>query len=399
MNYDVIVVGAGPVGSHTACRLAELGYRTAVLERQPYVGHKLCCTGIIGRECYEFYSLDPSCVVREAKSARLFAPSGDYIRISRDQTQAYIVDRPYLDRSLAERALEQGAEYQLSSKVVDIAVSSDGVSLAIAGENDSNNIQGKVAVIASGFASPLPQMLGLGKINHLISGAQTEVLSDIIGETEVYFSHRTAPGFFAWAVPSSEDKVRVGLFAKKNPGVYLQKLINELTIEGKLKSSPKDISYGGIPLKPLRRTYDERVLVVGDAAGQVKPTTGGGIYYGLLSADHAVDTINEAFTRNDFSKKQFARYQKRWKATLGRELMIDYYARGLYNRFSDKQLDAIFTIVRDNAIAEDLLDSSYRSFDWHGELVLDGLKRLTPWSHLFTRYLPAYFLRMLRSAR
>ncbi len=399
MNYDVIVIGAGPVGSHTACRLAQLGYRTAVLERQPYVGHKLCCTGIIGRECYDSFSIDPSCIVREAKSAKLFSPSGDFIRISRDQTQAYIVDRPSLDRMLADKAREQGADYHLSSKVSDISISSAGASLTVAGEGSSNLIEGKVAVIASGFASPLPQMLGLGKINHLISGAQTEAESDLIEETEVYFSHRIAPGFFAWAVPSSEDKVRVGLFAKKNPGVYLQKLINELTAAGKLKSDSKAISYGGIPLKPLRRTYGERVLVVGDAAGQVKPTTGGGIYYGLLSADHAVDTINEAFTRNDFSKKQFARYQKRWKATLGRELMIDYYARRLYNRFSDKQLDAIFTIVRDNDIAEDLLNSSYRSFDWHGELVLDGLKRLTPWSHLFTRYLPAYFLRMLRSAR
>ena len=217
-----------------------------------------------------------------------------------------------------------------------------------------------------------------------------------IDETEVYFSHKIAPGFFAWLVPISTNRARVGLFSKEKPGVHLHHLLNQLSTENKITMSNPDISYGGIHLKPLSRTYGERALVTGDAAGQVKPTTGGGIYYSLICADCASETADQALRQNDFSTRRLARYQKLWQAKLGRELRIDYFARSMYNRLSDRRINSIFDVVWENHIHEDLINSSYRSFDWHGELVLDGLKRLGPWRQLFGRYLPAYILQSLK---
>lgn len=397
MDYDVLVIGAGPVGSRTAFRLAEQGYKVAVMERQAQPGHKLACTGIIGRECFEVFQIDQRCILQEARSARLFAPSGESIRISRDETQAYIVDRLAFDRSLAAKAGNAGAEYLLSTQVDDIAVSAGGVELAVTRNGESFNIVSKAAVIAGGFGTGLPRKLGMGKFKYSITGAQAEVPTRGIEETEVYFSNRTAPGFFAWLVPISEAKARAGLFASRKPGEYLHDFLEWLAAEGKIIDAQPPVHYGGIPLKPLPRTYGERVLVAGDAAGQVKPTTGGGIYYGLICADFAAETLDLAFQKGDFSAQSLSRYEKMWKARLGQELRIDYFARRLYNRLSDKRINSIFNIVRDNRIHEELLDSSYRSFDWHGELVLDGLKRLTPWWQLFGHYLPSYLLKTLRS--
>ena len=188
----------------------------------------------------------------------------------------------------------------------------------------------------------------------------------------------------------------MGLFAPERPGAYLREFIARLASEGKVSDAGFKISYGGIPLRPLSKTYGDRVLVVGDAAGQVKPTTGGGIYYGLLSADIASEALHQSFLTNNFSKRKLALYEKLWQKKLGRELKIDYFARRLYNRLSDKQLDKIFDVVRDNKIHETMLNSSHMSFDWHGEMILDGLKHLTPWRHLFGKYIPAYIVRSLR---
>ena len=392
-DYDVLIVGAGPVGSRAARQLADSGYRVAVFEKHQHIGHKLSCTGIIGRECVELFKVDRGCFLQEAKSAKLFAPCGEFIAVSREEPQAYIVDRLSFDRSMARKAQEAGADYHLSSKVTDISISNNEVVMEI---DQQKKVNGKVVLIANGFGSKLPSKLGLGQIKKVMTGAQTEVPTNGIGETEVYFSRKIAPGFFGWLVPVSDSRARVGLFAKEKPGEYLRQLLSQLAIEGKVASVESVFAYGGIPLKPLPRTYSDRVLVIGDAAGQVKPTTGGGIYYGLLCADFAAETIDQAFTKDDFSKKNLSRYETLWKEKLGRELKIDYFARMFYNRLSDKRIDRIFHVVKDNDIHESLLSSTYKSFDWHGELVMDGLKQIAPWSPLFWKAMPAYFLKSMR---
>ncbi|MBM3133366.1 MAG: NAD(P)/FAD-dependent oxidoreductase, partial [Chloroflexi bacterium] len=349
------------------------------------------------RECFETFEIEKACILRGAASAKLFAPSGNFLRVSKNEPQAYITDRAAFDRSLAERAQRAGAEYYFSTEATDIAVAPDHVRIAALDHGSEASYSAEAVVIASGFASHLPEKAGLGRMQAFIMGAQTEAEIRGVGEVEVYLSHRVAPGFFAWLVPVSDQRARIGLFAKEKPGDHLRSFMARLTTEGKILESRAPVLYGGIPLKPLRRTYGDRVLAVGDAAGQVKPTTGGGIYYGLLCADFAAETLHSAFAAGRFSANHLAHYEKLWKAKLGRELQIDYFARVMYNRLSDKRLNSIFKVVKENAIHEALLKSSYRSFDWHGELVLDGLKRLGPWRRLFGKYLPGYVLRSLRS--
>ncbi len=146
--------------------------------------------------------------------------------------------------------------------------------------------------------------------------------------------------------------------------------MSSLLAQGKIVSVEAELSYRGIPLKPLARTYGERFLVVGDAAGQVKPTTGGGIYYGLLCADMAANNFHRALKSNDLSAKSLASYDRGWRRKLGQELRIGYWARKFYEHLSDRQIDRIFDIIKSEGIDEALLKAGDLSFDWHGTVVL-----------------------------
>ena len=378
--YDVIIVGGGPAGSYVAYRLASLGYKVLVFEEHEGIGEPVKCTGIIGAECLDRFPLFEGTVLRAVSSARLFSPSGREIRVWRDRVQAYVVDRAVFDQALAQKAQHEGARYLLGSRVKDIAALDDSVRIETEG---LETYEAKTAVIASGFGSNLPQKLGLGRVGDVVGGVQTEVGTDGQSEIEVYFDQGVAPGFFAWLVPASPNRALVGLFSRKNPGEHLSGLLVSLFHQGKVASPEGKIVYRGIPLRPLPKTCCERVIVVGDAAGQVKPTTGGGVYYSLLCAEVAADTLNQALSTGNFSESLFFGYQKAWREMIGRELRIGYLARRLYGRLTNRQIDFLFRIIESRGIHESLLRSAELSFEWHSDAILEGLKYLGPWRHLF----------------
>jgi geranylgeranyl reductase family protein len=369
-----MVVGAGPSGSYFAYRLAKLGHRVIVFERQPKVGDSVCCTGIVGKECFDRFPIAFNAVLGEVCSARLFSPSGKLINLRKETVQAYIVDRSAFDNALALKAQDEGADYHLSARVDNIAVLDRCVRARVEHGGVITEFDGKVAAICNGFGGLLTKALGIGKINEYVAGAQAEISVNGVDEVEVYLGQSIAPGFFAWLVPTLEGKALAGLLTRRRPGWYLKKLLNMLQDKWKIAPGEANFTYGVIPLRPLRKTYGKRVVVVGDAAGHVKPTTGGGIYYGLLCADIAADTVHEALCSDDFSAKRLARYEQRWKKILDRELQIGYWGRKLYENLNDSQIERIFDLIISNNIHEELLRSPDFSFDWHGGSIVKVLK-------------------------
>ena len=170
-------------------------------------------------------------------------------------------------------------------------------------------------VVAAGFAPWLLKRLGLGPFPDHAVGAQVEVAAPDITEVEVHFGD-VAPGFFAWLVPAAPPMARVGLLSREKPGRYLKEWLKTLAAAGIIASADAPISHGAVPLRPLPRTSGERLLAVGDAAGQVKPTSGGGIYYGLLAADMAAATLHRALEDNDLSARRLAGYERAGRTTL-----------------------------------------------------------------------------------
>ena len=368
--YDVVVIGSGVVGSYMAYKLAGLGYGVAVLEQHKQVGDRVCCTGIVSQECIRSFSLDESVVLREVNSARLFSPLGELLRLWREMTQASVIDRPALDRAMANRAQNKGVEYRLGSLVTDVEVRDSGVTVKANCQGERVGLEARVVVIATGFNPKFTEGLGLGKIGDFVIGAQAEVQARDIDEVEVHFGREVAPGFFAWLVPTSTPQALVGLLSRKTPKEYLRKLLSFLKASGKIGYNDGEIGCRGITIKPLKRTYDRRLIVVGDAAGQVKPTTGGGIYFGLLSAEIAAHNLHQALEKNDLSASSLSGYQREWKKKLGKELSICYWARRFYENLGDRQVDRIFDIIKDNGIDEALLKANELSFDWHGRAIL-----------------------------
>ncbi len=373
--YDVIVVGAGPIGSFIASRLAELGYRVIVLEQKEGVGENVCCTGIISVECFSTFNLEAT-ILREMSSAKFFAPCGEFIRLERGTPQAYIIDRASLDKSLRERAQRHGASYLFSASVVAVTPETDCVSATVDYHGKQRIFTAQAVILACGFGSGLPEKIGLGEITNFVTGAQAEVNTIDLGEGELYFDQNLFPGFFGWLVPTNHDKGLAGLLAPNAPALYLRNFLHDLRAQGKIASTEAAMKFGTIPLGTLPRTYSDRIIVVGDAAGHVKPTTGGGIYYGLLCADIAVDCLHQAFLADDFSAAKLAIYDKRWRAKLDHELQIGYRVRRLYKKLSNRHIDKLISVAKDSGISQLVAEWPDFSFDWHGPLSYQILKSL-----------------------
>ena len=271
---------------------------------------------------------------------------------------------------MARRARDKGAEYWLNSLATDLEVRDSGVSVKATCQGERINLEARAVVVATGFSSKFIGRLGLGKITDFVAGVQAEVEATGVDEVEIYFGHEVAPGFFAWLVPTVPNRALVGLMARRNPRLYLKKLMLSLLAQGKIASAEVEPIYSGIPLKAAPRTYGDKIVAVGNAAGQVKPTSGGGIYYGLLCADIAANTLHSALENGGLSAKSLANYEREWRKKLGRELKIGYWARKFSERLSDKQIDRIFEIVKASGIDEALLKAKDLSFDWHGRAIL-----------------------------
>ena len=370
--YDAIVIGAGPIGSHIGGELARRGHKVAVLEQHAAIGKKGCCTGIVGRECVERFPVARQAVAREAKGARFFSPSGAPFTLQKDSAQAYILDRQAFDEAMAANARKLGAEYILSTKALGITGTRDAAQVAVHSREQSSQLESKVVVVASGFGSGLPASLGFGNVGNFVMGAQAEVETSVEG-VEVYLDSQFAPGFFAWLVPTHKGRALVGLLARRDTKACMVTFLRHLKDQGKIASSRAPIRFGGIPLKPLHHTSSNRVIAVGDAAGQVKPTTGGGIYYGLLCADIAVDVLDRAIAGNDCSARALSEYERRWKKLLARELRIGRCARRVYEKLSDRRIERLFCMVQEGKATESLLNAPDFSFDWHGKIVLQLL--------------------------
>ncbi|MFC2057253.1 geranylgeranyl reductase family protein, partial [Chloroflexota bacterium] len=269
------VVGGGPVGSRIASRLAEMGCRVVVAEQKESLGEPVCCTGIISQECASYFAIDESVIFRRANSAKVFSPSDKLISLWRQEPQACIVDRAAFNVALARCAQSRGVEYVLGYPVESIEIGNDRVSVTSNLRGGAKSFEARAVVIATGFAPKLVEELGLGKVGDFVMGVQAEVETTGVDEVEVYLGQKIAPAFFAWLVPTSSQRALVGLLSRRSPGFYLRRLMSSLLAQGKIASTEVELRYGGVPLKPLTRTYSDRVMVVGSAAGQVKPTTGG----------------------------------------------------------------------------------------------------------------------------
>ena len=371
----MIVIGAGPAGNNAALRLASMGYRVTVIDRrsEAEVGDKLC-SGIVGAACARQYPLDESLVYRPAQSATLFSPAGHPFHFAHEQAQAYIINRVGYVASIGHRAQRAGATYLFGHTVTEIEPSSERVTVRTVNNSTAYQLKAKVVVVASGFGPALTRPLGLGTIGDYVTGIQAEVKAPGLGEVQVYCGSQHAPGFFAWLVPTFDGRALAGLLCRRQGPAHIQRLLAGLRAAGTIEEMIKEPRQWGVPLRPLAKTYGLRVLVVGDAAGQVKPITGGGIFYSMVASDLAAETLNLALERDDFSEATLSVYQHRWKKMLLRELEVGYNARRIFEQLKDSQIDFLMRVAGRSGIIQNLVNLHTTDFDWHSGVVTKLLR-------------------------
>ena len=213
------------------------------------------------------------------------------------------------------------------------------------------------------------RQLGLGSVPDYVTGAQAVVTTNGLSEVNVFVGTDVAPGFFSWLVPNAPGRALAGLLVRKQAQARLDRFIRLQQTEGRIDGVAGDVAVWGVPLRPLRNTYRDRVLVVGDAAGQVKPTTGGGIFYALLASEIASQALAEALEADELSASKLGLYQRRWKRLLSRELEVGYSARRLFEALNDQQINSLVRQTDTNGLRTTLAGSMVVSFDWHSRMI------------------------------
>lgn len=363
--HDVIVIGAGPAGSTTARRLADRGHDVLLLEEHEAVGRPVHCTGLLGTEAFEEFALPRDVILGRAVAARFWGAAGQSVPVGAGSVHASIIDRALLDERLAAQAVAAGATLRTGCRVDRLTI--DGRSVQVGVRGLAGPILGRAAVLACGANYRFHRQLGLGLPDLFLQSAQLEVPFPLVPEVEVRFGREVAPAGFAWLVPVPRvdgPHARIGLMSETRSLQRFGRFAASLWDRAGLPlAAPLRPRLKILPLGPVPRTYGHRLLAVGDAAGLVKPTTGGGIYYGLLSGSIAATVLADGLRQDRLDEAFLRRYERQWRRRLGQEIRMGLAFRRVVAGLTDESIDTLIDLARTSGLVP-LLEQT-ASFNWH----------------------------------
>ena len=309
MEYDVVVIGAGPVGGFLAQRMCEEGVSVLLLEEHAQIGRPFQCAGLVNPEAMSLAGLE-STVLTQIWGARIHSPSGIPVEIGNEQdVRTWSVCRKLFDEGVVKGAVNAGADLWLSSKPISADTNEDHVQLSVSTPQGDQTIKCKLLCGADGAHSWVRRRFKMGRPKELMIGFQVEVTGykGAPGRLDMYTGSKFSPGFFAWAIPSGET-TRIGTWSKpelmgeESCELLLDKLRKEPLWSERFSDCQEVGRFcGPIPSGLVKRPMIGRVALFGDAAGLCKPTTGGGIGPGFKQVEMLVPNLLKCLKRNDFS--------------------------------------------------------------------------------------------------
>jgi flavin-dependent dehydrogenase len=312
-------------------------------------------------------------VLKEVSEIRLISPFRTILIYKHPSSFACVVDRKKFDRNLALDAVRKGAEIYSEQDVSDVVVNAEGVEIFVNAAKKKYRHNAKMVVLATGIDVRLNKKLGLGYPRKFINGIQAEVCSENNLIPSILVGKNVAPGAFAWIVPVENKKMRIGLITEEDPKIYFNNLIREFYPELQKDLLKKNIQVKAIAQGLQPGSFQDRILVVGEAAGQVKTTTGGGISFGLFCSNIAAQVIKKQFDSGDFSSKYLSEYERLWRRSIQRELLVGYFTRKICSKLTDEETEQLFQLARSNGVFP--LIQKLGDFDWHSDLILALLKK------------------------
>jgi digeranylgeranylglycerophospholipid reductase len=355
-DYDVIIAGGSVSGLLAAREIAAGGLSVVVLEEDAEIGTPEHCGGLVSVAGIRNLGVVPDAnTVENNKIARakIFSPSRRF-EINAEKQKVIVLDRRAFDKQMAFQAQKKGAEIRVKCSMRSFAKDS----LEYAVKTSEGDLSCNYFLDARGVSSIISRSR-----EGLLQSAQYELYAPWIERDtiEVAFDSERYPGFFAWIIPTGQGTGKVGVAGKRiNAATALQSYIDS---KGKYSIVRK--IYASIWVNgPLQNFVSDRMIRVGDAAGQSKPTTAGGIYtcgMGGLLAGRAVVKVATAKKNND-TRLLLTQYEKKWLSMFKSEFDKMLLARRLMERLDNKAIDDLVSAISPETLEE---ASVYGDFDFH----------------------------------
>ena len=344
----MVVAGGSVAGLLCAREVASAGHKVLVIEEDYEIGTPEHCGGLVSVPAMDDLGIIPmrATLDNKIRSARLVSPSGKGITLDARPQQVIVLDRREFDKQIAHQATSSGAEVRVRTQMREITT--DGI------RTNDGEVRCKVVVDARGVTS----LVNRDRTGTLQS-AQYEVYADWVDKelVEVYLDQEKYPGFFAWVIPTRHDEAKVGVAGRGiNAAVVLEEFLKSKGRHSTIRKIFAPIWIKG----PIKEFVAKNVVTIGDAAGQAKPTTAGGIYssgVGGILAGRAISKYLDSGSQSDLGQ-----YQSEWHAKFGKEFSQMLLARSLLERLDNKTIDALFDSITPGILEE---VSREGSFDFH----------------------------------
>jgi geranylgeranyl reductase family protein len=398
--FDAVIIGGGIAGSTTGKLISEHGHKVLIIEEHREIGKPLQCAGLVTPRIFKIVP-ENGCTLNEVSGAIIHSPNGKQLKIDAGKTKALVIDRVRLDQNCMSAAGRAGCYIRLGAKAISAKHTGKSVTIKIFQNGKTYSITSKMIIGADGVQSQVSRWFNLKGPKAILPGFGAE-LAGVDSDprfVEIFIGNDIAPNFFAWVIPKARKKIRgvlparVGLACSKASKFALQyyhKLFSHPYLGPRLaKSRPIQYIAGAIPLGLVAKSYTDNVMLVGDAAGQVKPTSGGGVYTSIICAGLCAKTADQALMTKDYSAKILRSYQHAWQTELGKELKQGYRLFKVFMHLTDDQLEEGFKLLGEKAILN--IISSEGDIDYPSKVTTKVIKRVPQLLKFAKPYLRSFF--------
>ena len=372
-DYDAVVVGAGPVGSTISYYLTNNGLNVLLIEKKKQIGYPLQCAGILSKHIFDHNELPDEVILNTVNGAFLHTQN-HILNVKKDENVAYIIDRIAYDEFLLKRAQDAGVEI-INQKAIDFDIEKGITYLS----NDKE-IRSKIIIGCDGYNSGLSSAMGNQQSNFNASQMLVEISENdmlkfrdsnehVNNYVDTCLMEDILPGFL-WIIPLKNNKYRIGLFSNHSHKMQDKILTDflsenfEFEIEEKYK--------GFIPIFDGQNyIVKNRAVLIGDAGGQIKPTSGGGLLIAFEACKIASKYITKSVEEDNISILN--EYQKDFNKKFKKEFGYQFKVQKTLHLLSDSDLDYLFRKLRDND--GEYLISEYGDMDTQSTLVKEFIKR------------------------
>ena len=331
MNYDVVVIGAGPGGSVAAKTCAERGLSVLLVEKRQEIGVPVrCAEGISKKDLQRFVEIDRKFIAAEVIGAKIYAPDGTEITLTEEMAGnevGYVLERKIFDRHLARLAAKAGADVIVKTTAIGMKRIEDGVRVKLRRMGEEFEVECKIVIGADGVESRVGKWAGIDttlKLDEIESCVQY-LMTGIDFDPEYchfWFGSKIAPGGYIWLFPKGNNSANVGIgvmpaLARRSPKDYLDEFVEKRFSDGEII----EVVAGAVPVKgEIETAVADNVMLVGDAARHADPITGGGIANAMKAGYYAGIVAAEAIQKGDYSAKMLKKYDELWKNDFGKDL-------------------------------------------------------------------------------